>query len=342
VPLAPILRAREAGGKVSMASNADDVRVSVNVLARRGPEAVLACLGRLAAQLPAQVAVRLLDDGAVDGSAEAVARAFPGVEIVRMPWQHGFTGAHNRGLRRAFARGDDAVLVLSVDAQTEAGFLAPLLEVLKLRPRVAFVSPKIVLARDPGRIWYAGGILDWWRGLAVHRGAGTADDGRFDRLEPTDFATALCMLVRRQALDRAGPMDDLYADHLHDVDWSLRARRVGMEVYYQPRSRVLHEGPGAGIDDTWTPLGRPAGGEQARSRLRLVANHGRWYHWPTAAPLVAAGATQEAVLGWRRRDPGAPSGWRTVAPDSPDGPAGSPAPGPERRARSRPRRSASR
>jgi hypothetical protein len=78
-----------------------------------------------------------------------------------------------------------------------------------------------------------------------------------------------------------------------------------MEVHYQPRSRVLYDAPGAGLGDGWSALPVP---ERAlhRSRVRLVAHHGRWYHWPTAAPRVAADATTSAVRGWRRRDPGAP------------------------------------
>jgi len=276
------------------------VQLSVNVLGRRGPEAALACLGHLRGRLPDGMRVRWLDDGSSDGTRAAVARAFPSVELVRLPFEGGFAGAHNRGLRRAFAAHDDAVLLLSVDARPVAGFLEPLVEVMKMRPRAALVSPKILLARDPGRLWYAGGEIDWWRGRAVQRGAGTADDGRFDRPGPTDFATAVAMLVRRQAFDRAGSIDEGYANHLFDVDWSVRARSVGMEVHYQPRSRVLYDAPGAGLDDGWTAL-RDAGRALHRSRVRLVASHGRWYHWPTAAPRVAADATTTAVRGWRRR-----------------------------------------
>jgi len=277
------------------------VQISVNVLGRRGPEAATACLAHLRGRLPEGTTLRLLDDGSSDGTREAVARDFPDVELVLLPFEGGCAGAHNRGLRRAFAAHDDLVMLLSVDARPVAGFLPPLVEVMKMRPRAAFVSPKIVLARDPGRLWYAGGEIDWWRGRAVQRGAGSTDDGRFDRPGPTDFATAVAMLVRRQAFDRAGALDEHYASHLYDVDWSVRARAVGMEVHYQPRSRALYDAPGAGAGDGWATLPRP---DRAlnRSRVRLVASHGRWYHWPTAAPRVAADATTSAVRGWRRRD----------------------------------------
>jgi GT2 family glycosyltransferase len=289
------------------------VQISVNVLGRRGPEAACACLEHLRGRLPEGIRVRLLDGDA--GTREAVAAAFPAVELVSLAGDPGIAAAHNRGLRRAFAALDDAVLLLSVDARPVAGFLPPLIEVMRMRPRAACVSPKILLAGDPGRLWYAGGALDWWRGLAAWRGAGTRDDGRFDRPEPTAFGTTVAMLVRRQAVDRAGPLDESYANHLHDVDWSLRARSVGMEVHYQPRSRVLYDAPAEAGPESWAswPSGSPlAHAEDSRralrrSRLRLVASHGRWYHWPTAAPRVAVDATQQALRGWRRAEPGAHS-----------------------------------
>ena len=292
------------------------MQISVNVLGRRGPDAACACLAHLRGRLPEGMRLRLLDDS----PHPAVARAFPAAEIVRLPGGRGSSGAHNRGLRRAVTDGDDAVLLLSVDARPTAGFLAPLLEVMKMRPRAAFVSPKILLARSPRQIWYAGGRIDWWRGLAIRRGAGTTDDGRFDRPAPTDFATAVTMLVRRQAFDRTGAMDESYVDHLHDVDWSVRARAVGMEVHYQPRSRVLYAAPDADRMDPWARIAPPRESprELRRSRLRLVANHGRWYHWPTVAPRVAADATTTAL----RATTTALRGWRRLGSPSQPAPAG--------------------
>lgn len=289
------------------------MQVSVHVLGRRGPEAAAACLRPLRASLPRDVRLRFLDDGARDGSPEAVAAAFPDVDVWSFSYAGGFAGAHNRGLRRAFSgAGDDAVLVLSEDARPEPGFLPPLIEVMKWRPRAGLVSPKIRLPGEPSRLWYAGGQVDWWRGLAIQRGAGERDDGRFDRPGPTDFASAVAVLVRSQAFDRAGPMDESFSSGLHDVDWSARTLRVGMEVHYQPLSQVVYQAPGAAAVGPSTDLAgaappflaselsrRPS----ARNRLRLVVHHGRWYHWSTTGARVAAEATGQLLRGLRRREP---------------------------------------
>lgn len=287
------------------------MQVSVHVLGQRGPEAAIACLRHVQTRLPAGVRIRFLGEEAREGTAAAVAAALPSVEVWPVACRQGFAGAHNRGLRRAFsAAGDDAVLMLSEDARPTHGFLPPLLEVMKWRPRSALVSPKILLPGEPQRIWYAGGRIDWWRGLATQPGAGQADDGRFDRPGPTDFATAIAMLVRSQAFDRAGQMDESYLNWLHDVDWSVRARRVGMEIHYQPRSRVHYAAPASALGEPCRDLSEAAADllaeERAQqrprsSRLRLVAHHGRWYHWSAASARLAAEATHELLSGRRRR-----------------------------------------
>jgi len=332
------------------------VQISVNVLGRGGAECAIACLTHLRYRLPEGTRVRWLDREDA-GAREAVARAFPSVEVIPLDPGLGFAGAHNLGLRRAFAACDDAVMLLAADARPVAGFLLPLREVMKLRPRAAFVSPKVLRRDDPGVLWYAGGEIDWWRGRAATRGAGTPDDGRFDRPGPTDFATGVAMLVRRQAYDRAGPMDASWASPLHDVDWSVRARSVGMEVHYQPRARVLYDRPGnvprmrperGQAPAMHHELGQapemrpePAPPETARpgglrrDRLRLLASHGRWYHWSAAAPRVAAEATGEILRGWRRRElPGRPD---PASPIAPAGPAIGADPVPEGRGGPRPR-----
>ena len=91
----------------------DDLR-GKRVAYLRGTKFMEDILAPLGGGLAEDTPIRLLDDGSADGTREAVARDFPSVELVRLPFDGGFAGAHNRGLRRAFAAHDDAVLLLSL------------------------------------------------------------------------------------------------------------------------------------------------------------------------------------------------------------------------------------
>ncbi len=282
------------------------MRVGVNVLNWRRRDLSLRCLERLAATVDPTTRLRLIDNGSQDGTPEAVRDAHPEVEVIALGANLGFAGGHNRGLARAFADGDDAVLLFNNDAEPEPGFLEPLVRACRDHPDVGAVSPKIVLGEDHGRLWYAGGRIDWWRGLAHNVGAGEADDGRFDRAGETGYATGCAMLITRNAWERVGAMEDAYFLYLEDVEWSVRARRAGLSLRYEPASRIAHAS------------GTTSGGFAtdavqyyfARNRIRLLRKHGRWYHWPTFAPFYARHTTAHA---WRALRAGSPGRARALA-----------------------------
>jgi GT2 family glycosyltransferase len=67
--------------------------------------------------------------------------------------------------------------------------------------------------------------------------------GRAPRL--VDYVLGACMLIRREAWDRIGPLDEGYFMYLEEVDWCRRALRQGWQVWYEPRTKVIHHGGAA-------------------------------------------------------------------------------------------------
>ena len=72
--------------------------VTVVVLSWNGREDTLACLGSLAAATYPSVEVLVVDNGSSDGSADAVAAAYPDVALVRLDTNLGFAGGMNVGI----------------------------------------------------------------------------------------------------------------------------------------------------------------------------------------------------------------------------------------------------
>ena len=48
------------------------------------------------------------------------------------------------------------------------------------------------------------------------------------------------MFVRREAMDEVGYMDEGYFLHCEDLDWFMRFRQAGWEVFFAPNVRVVH------------------------------------------------------------------------------------------------------
>src|SRR5262249_20434351 len=119
------------------------------------------------------------------------------------------------------------------------------------------------------------------------------------------------MMVRREAIDRAGPMDERFFVYWSDVDWCRAIWEAGFEVHCVPASVIIHD------EHQGSQTAR-----KPRSRRAIVDFHTgayRYYRkWHIRHPLhpahvvALAGLTARAVLvlatervRWRLRSAGA-------------------------------------
>ena len=183
-----------------------------------------------------------------------------GVRVLRSGRNLGFAGGANLGLRAVTT---PYAALLNDDAVAEPGWLDPLLRAMEADPRVGAVQAKVLLAED-GRVNSAGGVL-LPGGWAADRGYGEPDDGRWDSPGEVAFASGSAVLYRMAAVREAGYFDDDYFLYYEDVDLSLRMRRHGWRIRYEPASVVRHRhGASAGSVHPFY---------DARNRLLTLAKH---------------------------------------------------------------------
>jgi N-acetylglucosaminyl-diphospho-decaprenol L-rhamnosyltransferase len=83
------------------------------------------------------------------------------------------------------------------------------------------------------------------------------------------------MLVRREAFEKVGGLDESYFMYAEEVDWCYTMRERGWQVWYQPTARVIHLGAGSSQDRRHQ---REA--DLYRSRVRFFRKHyGLWMAW---------------------------------------------------------------
>ena len=250
-------------------------RVSALVVAYNTRDLLLEALDSLAAEPDLQTIV--VDNASSDGSVEAVAARFPEVRLIASKTNLGFAAGTNLAAREA--RGD-FLLLLNPDAALCPEALARLLGLMASRPRAAAVGPALVYPdgrrqdsafRFPGLAQVA---LDLF---PVPRLAGSRLNGRLaaaDEPVQVDHPLGACMLIRRQAWDDIGPLDEGYFMYVEEVDWCRRARRRGWEIWHDPRALVRHR---AGAATSQQPEAMFA--HLWRSRLRYYQRfHGPAYN----------------------------------------------------------------
>ncbi len=243
------------------------------------------CLEAVAAQTPPPALVVVVDNGSTDHSVEHLRSHWPAVTIVDLGRNAGVAAGNNAGIRAVRASGTDRVLLLNNDAELRPAALAELERALQAAGEGSWAAaPKILYRAHPDRIWSAGGAFEWWRGLSRDRGTDEPDHGQYDAPGEIDYANTCCLLVRADAFDRVGLMDEAYFMYYDDSDFSARIRRAGGRIRYVPSSEVLH--------DVQASSKRAAAGPSlfalyytTRNRARFIRRNG-----PTAVHRAAAHA----------------------------------------------------
>lgn len=179
----------------------------------------------------------------------------------------GFTGGNNKGIRQALQKGADAILLLNDDTKIDPHAIQHLSDVLYSNSQTGIAVPKIYFypgyefhknryeKKDRGKIiWYAGGTIDWNNIIGAHIGVDDIDRGQYDVVRNIDFATGCCMLVRREVFEKIGLFDNRYFLYLEDLDFSVRTRKAGYQIIYEPKAIVWHKnaqssGSGSALHD---------------------------------------------------------------------------------------------
>jgi N-acetylglucosaminyl-diphospho-decaprenol L-rhamnosyltransferase len=228
--------------------------------------------------------VIVADNASADGSAAMVASEFSQAVLLANESNLGFAAASNLGLARG--RGRHFVL-LNPDTEVRPGALRSMLAVLEAKPLAACVGPSLVYGdgspqrscfRFPTVLMQFLDLFPLHPRLMVSRCNGRYPLGGTEPF-PVDHPLGACMLLRREAVEQLGPLDEGYFIYCEEVDWCWRAKKAGWQVYCVPRATVLHHEAQSTRQFAERMLV-----ELYRSRFRLFAKH--YSPWRRAAARV--------------------------------------------------------
>lgn len=197
-------------------------------------ELTLACLRSLRAQqIPGvDLDIFVLDDASNDGTAAAIAQAFPEVTVLHGNGQLYWNGGMRRAFAAAIAGDYDSYLWMNDDTRLDDGALAVLLgtvAVLRDRGEEAVIVAGSTRHPDTGALTYGGRI----------RGSRTRPL-RFELVEPAgeprpcETMNGNIALIPRAVVQRVGNIDPAFRQKMGDYDYGLRARAAGCSVWVAP------------------------------------------------------------------------------------------------------------
>jgi GT2 family glycosyltransferase/glycosyltransferase involved in cell wall biosynthesis len=197
-------------------------------------EHTLACLKSLrATAIPGiTVDVQLVDDGSNDGTAEAVAAAYPDVEINRGTGDLFWGGGMRLAFTRAASTRPDYLLWLNDDVVLDSEALARLLA----------TYAALCAERRPLSI-VVGATRDSQTGATTYSGVRRASRLRrmaFVLVAPTDTPQSCdtmngnIVLIPKSVYSVVGNIDERFIHAMGDLDYGLRARSAGCQVFLAP------------------------------------------------------------------------------------------------------------
>jgi len=181
----------------------------------------------------------VVDNGSRDGSAQWLARAWPGVEVVANERNLGFTPACNQGAARA--AGASVLVFLNNDVRVEDGWLRALVSPIA-RGECASTGSKM-LSIDGRHIDHAGGGANF-HGIAIAHGYKDAPDASHDVPRRCLFACGGAMAIAREAFDALGGFDEDFFAYYDDLDIGWRTNLAGFAVHYAPAAVCHHHHSG--------------------------------------------------------------------------------------------------
>lgn len=265
--------------------------LSVVILSYNTREVTLECLARLKAE-----EIIVIDNNSSDGSAEAIAKKFPKVKLVRNKENVGFAKGNNQGMK--MAKGDK-ILLLNSDCWVEKDTLQ---KIYDLNKDVAGCK----LVNKDGSLQPSWGYFPTWRRiiqlvLFVDNFPGVRNSidsihirnkERYESEQEADWVTGAFTMIKREVFEQVGGIDENYFMYGEEMEWMYRMKQAGFNVWYSPIAWATH-------------LGKASTGSNAKAIASEYKGYIYWfkkYNYPawqqTLLPWILKLGSLYKMAGW--------------------------------------------
>jgi N-acetylglucosaminyl-diphospho-decaprenol L-rhamnosyltransferase len=167
----------------------------------------------------------------------------PGVNLIFNRKNIGFAKACNQGIKESKG---EYVLLVNPDTVFLDKSIERALDLMNKNNRIAIIGPTIInrngTIQDSCRSFMTFGKLlkRTFKRLSTSRSNGISETENMHDARPVDWVSGACMLIRREAINKEGLLDERYFMYVEDMDWCRTFWTGGWEVWCQPGWRIEH------------------------------------------------------------------------------------------------------
>ena len=217
--------------------------------------------------------VIVVDNGTTrDDSVRELPRRFPSIRLISNPRNMGFSVSSNQGIATASGR---YILLLNSDTIQTEDALSAAVRYMASHPDVGALgilhrNADAMRSTQPSAFRFPRPWRDVITPLCLPSErwnvASLSDDGERD----VDWVCGSFLLMRRECLERVGPLDERFFAYDEDIDWCRRAWEAGWKVRFWPGASMIHVGGAA------RPFMKDKTFVHFRSRLSYIRKHHTW------------------------------------------------------------------
>ncbi len=191
----------------------------------------------------------VVDNASDDGSVEMVRSRFRDIQLIVNKSNLGFATANNIAIRHA--RGQ-AILLLNPDTVVQEDTMKVMLRFFDENPDAGIAGCKILNPDGSLQLSCRRSFPTAWVALAKISGLsslfpGSRMFGRYNLtyLSPeetyeVDAVSGSFMMIRREAYDAVGGLDESFFMYGEDLDWCYRVQQAGWKNYYVHGTQIIH------------------------------------------------------------------------------------------------------
>jgi GT2 family glycosyltransferase len=193
--------------------------------------------------------VFVVDNNSVDNSVQMLIERFPEIKLIANKENLGFSKANNQGIAQSDG---EYVLLLNPDTIVEEDTFTKILLFMDTHPDAGGLGVKMVDGKGkflpeskrglptPAVAFYK--IFGLSRLFPRSKRFGRYHLGYLDKdmIHQVEILSGAFMLLRKEALDKTGLLDETFFMYGEDIDLSYRILQAGYNNYYFPLARIIH------------------------------------------------------------------------------------------------------
>ena len=190
----------------------------------------------------------IVDNFSQDGTVEMIRQDFPKATLIQNQENRGVAPSRNQALRVATGR---YKLILDADMLLTENSFKPMIEFMDRTTDAGICGSKLVFndgtvqpsaRRYPSPLAFLLRRLTFFgfvrRSSVLNQHEMTDWDHR--NIRDVDYVIGACQMIRHQAFEKVGLLDEKIFYGPEDIDYCLRMYRNGWKVYYFPGTKIIH------------------------------------------------------------------------------------------------------